>query len=140
VLFADLDTAPLRARPLILLADDSLTIRTMVSSRLERSGYDVELATNGAEALELAGRLQPDLYILDVVMPGQTGLDVVRQLRVQGDTAPVILLTAQDDDGDVAAGRAAGADEYITKPFSPQDLYLLVRSLLPSAAGAEAAR
>jgi DNA-binding response OmpR family regulator len=140
VLFADLDTAPLRARPLILLADDSLTIRTMVSSRLERSGYDVELATNGDDALELAGRLQPDLYILDVVMPGQTGLDVVRQLRAQGDTAPVILLTAQDDDGDIAAGRAAGADEYITKPFSPQDLYLLVRSLLPSAAGAEAAR
>ncbi len=140
MLFADLDRAPLRARPLILLADDSLTIRTMVSSRLERSGYDVELATNGDDALELAGRLQPDLYILDVVMPGQTGLDVVRQLRVQGDTAPVILLTAQDDDGDVAAGRAAGADQYITKPFSPQDLYLLVRSLLPSAAGAEAAR
>jgi DNA-binding response OmpR family regulator len=112
----------------------------MVSSRLEHSGYDVELATNGSEALDFAARLQPDMYILDVMMPVQTGLDVVRQLRAQGDTAPVILLTSMDADGDVAAGRAAGADEYITKPFSPQDLYLLVRSLLPSAAEAEAAR
>ena len=138
--FADYSTAPERARPLILLADDSLTIRTMVASRLERSGYDVELATNGSEALEFAARLQPDMYILDVVMPGQTGLEVVRQLRAQGDAAPVILLTSMDQEGDIAAGRAAGADEYITKPFSPQDLYLLVRSLLPSAAEADAAR
>jgi DNA-binding response OmpR family regulator len=136
VLFADTDPALVRLRPVILLADDSQTIRTMVSSRLERSGYDVELATNGADALEVAARLAPDLYILDVVMPGSTGLEVTAQLRARGDTAPVILLTAQDDDDDVAAGRAAGADEYITKPFSPQDLYLLVRSLLPSAAEA----
>lgn len=140
MLFTDLDIPPARARPLILVADDSLTIRTMVSSRLERSGYDVELATNGSEALDFAARLQPDMYILDVMMPVQTGLDVVRQLRAQGDTAPVILLTSMDADGDVTAGRTAGADEYITKPFSPQDLYLLVRSLLPSAAEAEAAR
>lgn len=137
--FADYNAAPARERPLILLADDSLTIRTMVSSRLERSGYDVELATSGAEALELAARLQPDMYILDIVMPGLTGLDVVRQLRAQADTAPVILLTSMDAEAHVAAGLEAGADEYITKPFSPQDLYLLVRSLLPSAAGAEAA-
>lgn len=136
--FADFNTAPERTRPLILLADDSLTIRTMVSSRLERSGYDIELATNGSEALELAARLEPDMYILDVMMPEKTGLEVVRELRAQGDMAPVILLTSMDGDGDVAAGRSAGADEYITKPFSPQDLYLLVRSLLPSAA--EAAR
>lgn len=138
MLFAELDPRQVREHPLILVADDSLTIRTMVASRLERSGYDVELATNGDEAVEFAGRLRPDLYIFDVEMPGKTGLEVTQQLRAEGDTAPVILLTSLDNADDIAAGQAAGADEYITKPFSPQDLYLLVSSLLPSAANAHA--
>lgn len=139
MLFAELDPRQVRDHPLILVADDSVTIRTMVASRLERSGYDVELATNGDEAVEFASRLRPDLYIFDVEMPGKTGLEVTQQLRAEGDTVPVILLTSLDNPDDIAAGRAAGADEYITKPFSPQDLYLLVSSLLPSAANARAA-
>jgi len=140
VLFDSPIQKPLRERPVVLLADDSLTIRTMVSSRLERAGYDIELAVDGDEALELARRLNPDLFILDVEMPGRSGLEVTEQLRRDGATVPVILLTGHDGEADVAAGLAAGANEYITKPFSPQDLYLLVRSMLPSPAGADAAR
>lgn len=131
---------PLRERPVILLADDSLTIRTMVSSRLERAGYDIELAVDGDEALALADRLDPDLFILDIEMPGRSGLEVTEQLRRDGATVPVILLTAHDGEAEVAAGFAAGASEYITKPFSPQDLYLMVRSMLTSPAAAGAAR
>ena len=140
MLFDSPNVKAVRERPVILLADDSLTIRTMVSSRLERAGYDIELAADGAEALELAKRLDPDLFILDVEMPGLTGLEVTAHLRQAGVSSPVILLTGMDDETDVAAGLAAGANEYITKPFSPQDLYLLVSSLVSSPAETRALR
>ena len=122
----------LRSSPLILLADDSVTIRTMVASRLERSGYDVAQASDGEEALELALRLEPDLAILDVEMPKLTGYELTRRLRESEPTAalPIVLLTAKDKEEDVAAGLAAGASEYIKKPFSPQDLVLCAQRIL----------
>jgi DNA-binding response OmpR family regulator len=121
-----------RTTPLILLADDSQTIRMMVATRLERSGYDVAQASDGEEAYELALRLQPDLAILDVEMPKLTGSELTRRLRENETTAalPIVLLTARDNEEDVAAGFAAGANEYIKKPFSPQDLFLLAQKLL----------
>jgi DNA-binding response OmpR family regulator len=121
-----------RSSPLILLADDSVTIRSMVASRLERSGYDVAQASDGEEALELALRLSPDLAILDVEMPKLTGYELTRRLRATEETAalPIVLLTAKDNEADVAEGFAAGASEYVKKPFSPQDLVLCAQRIL----------
>jgi DNA-binding response OmpR family regulator len=121
-----------RPDPLILLADDSITIRSMVATRLERSGYEVAQASDGEEALELALRLLPDLAILDVEMPRLTGYELTRRLRESEATAalPIVLLTGKDNEADVAEGYAAGASEYIKKPFSPQDLVLVADRLL----------
>ena len=122
----------MRPEPLILLADDSITIRSMVATRLERSGYEVAQASDGEEALELALRLLPDLAILDVEMPKLTGYELTRRLRESEATAalPIVLLTGKDNEADVAEGYAAGASEYIKKPFSPQDLVLVAQRLL----------
>jgi DNA-binding response OmpR family regulator len=121
-----------RSDPLILLADDSITIRSMVATRLERSGYEVAQASDGEEALELALRVLPDLAILDVEMPGLTGYELTRRLRESEATAalPIVLLTGKDKEADVAEGYAAGASEYVKKPFSPQDLVLVANRLL----------
>jgi len=115
-------------RPLVLVADDDADILSLVRLRLERSGYAVVSARNGAEALALALDRSPDLAILDVSMPDLTGIEVTRRLREQQRTLPVILLTARARDVDVAAGAEAGADVYVTKPFSPQELESRVRA------------
>jgi DNA-binding response OmpR family regulator len=117
------------AKPLVLVADDDPDIRRLVRLRLERSGYSVVSASDGAEALELAAGCTPDLAILDVAMPNLTGLEVTRALRERHATLPVILLTARARESDVREGAEAGADAYITKPFSPQELELRVRDL-----------
>ena len=116
-------------QPLVLVADDDPDIRQLVRLRLERSGYVVVSASDGAEALELASSCNPDLAILDVAMPSLSGLEVTRALRERMITFPVILLTAGARESDVREGGAAGADAYITKPFSPQELELRVRDL-----------
>jgi DNA-binding response OmpR family regulator len=117
------------AKPVVLVADDDADIRTLVRLRLERSGYTVVSAADGAEALELAVANNPDVAILDVAMPNLTGLEVARALRERFLTSQVILLTARAMDSDVLAGGDAGAAAYITKPFSPQELELRVREL-----------
>jgi DNA-binding response OmpR family regulator len=114
--------------PLVLVADDDADILSLVRLRLERSGYTVVSARNGAEALALALDRSPDLAILDVSMPELTGIEVTRRLREEHRTMPVILLTARARDVDVADGAAAGADVYVTKPFSPQELESRVRA------------
>jgi DNA-binding response OmpR family regulator len=116
------------SRPLVLVADDDADILSLVRLRLERSGYSVVSARNGAEALELARERRPDLAILDVAMPELTGLEVTQRLREEHLDVPVILLTARARDVDVAAGADAGADVYVTKPFSPQELETRVRA------------
>jgi DNA-binding response OmpR family regulator len=118
--------------PLVLVADDEEDIRALVAFRLQRAGYEVITAADGAEALTLATTRLPDLIVLDMMMPKATGLEVTRSLREQDSTKdiPVILLTARAQEGDVASGFAAGADDYVKKPFSPMDLQLRVQALL----------
>jgi DNA-binding response OmpR family regulator len=127
-----------RETPLVLVADDEEDIRALVAFRLQRAGYEVITAADGAEALTLATTRLPDLIVLDMMMPKATGLEVTRSLRGQDSTKgiPVILLTARAQEADVASGFEAGADDYVKKPFSPMDLQQRVQSLLerkPSA-------
>jgi DNA-binding response OmpR family regulator len=119
-------------RPLVLVADDDADILTLVAFRLERAGCEVITARSGDEALQLAIEQTPDLAVLDVMMPGLDGYGVTRELRRTEETAemPVILLTARTEDADVARGMAAGADDYVKKPFDAQDLRDRVRRLL----------
>ncbi len=119
-------------QPLVLVADDDRLIRELVQFRLERSGYAVVTAEDGDEALRLARERLPDLVVLDVMMPGLNGYEVTRSLRA-GETTkriPVILLTARVQEADVAQGFEAGADDYLTKPFSPQELRARVQAIL----------
>ena len=114
---------------LVLIADDDVDILSLVRVRLERSGYKVISARNGVEALQLVRDRHPDLAILDVAMPEMTGLEVTKRMRAENLDVPVILLTARARDVDVAAGADAGADVYVTKPFSPQELESRVRAI-----------
>ena len=118
--------------PLVLVADDDPDILDLVRYRLERSGYAVATATDGAEAVRLAGELSPALAVLDVMMSSVDGLEATRRLR--GDPAtdaiPVILLTAKAQDADVQEGFLAGADDYVIKPFSPRELSARVQAVL----------
>jgi two-component system response regulator ResD len=123
----------------VLIADDDSVVRDVVRRYLERDGLDVSIANNGAEALRLLGSERIDVAVLDVMMPGPDGLTLCRGLRQRsGYAVPVILLTALGEEDDRIAGLEAGADDYLTKPFSPRELALRVRSVLrraPSPAG-----
>ena len=105
--------------------------------RLRRAGYEVITAADGEEALLLATTRLPDLVVLDMMMPRATGLEVTRSMREHEATKliPVILLTARAQEGDVISGFEAGADDYVKKPFSPQDLQARVQALLERSAG-----
>jgi DNA-binding response OmpR family regulator len=116
----------------ILVADDSVTILTMVSARLARAGYDVITAARGDEALQLVRDRRPRLTVLDVEMPGLDGIEVTRQIRADASLAGifVILLTGNTRSEHITEGLAAGADAYVTKPFSPQELESEIDRLL----------
>jgi len=118
--------------PLVLVADDDPDILDLVRYRLERSGYEVATARDGLEAVKLAGELAPSLAVLDVMMPSLNGFEVTRRLREDPATReiPVILLTARAQESDVQEGFAAGADDYIRKPFSPRELSARVQAVL----------
>ena len=117
---------------LLLVADDDEDILQLLSFRLERAGYEIVQARNGADALRLAIELRPALAVLDVMMPGLTGYDVTRELRRKEETRtmPIILLTATAQASDVSQGMAAGADDYVKKPFDARDLTERVERLL----------
>jgi DNA-binding response OmpR family regulator len=121
-----------REQPVVLAADDDEDILSLVAFRLERSGYTVIQARDGQEALELALAEKPDLAVLDVMMPKLDGFELTRRLRAEASTnrMPIILLTARAQDADVAQGFEAGADDYIRKPFSPQELRTRVQAIL----------
>jgi DNA-binding response OmpR family regulator len=121
-----------REQPLVLVADDDQDILDLVCFRLKRSGYRVIEAHEGAEALELAVKEVPDLAVLDVMMPKLDGFEVTRRLRAETATSrmPIILLTARAQDADVQRGFDAGADDYIRKPFSPEELRARVQAIL----------
>src|ERR687887_83203 len=116
----------------ILVADDQADIRELLEITLSKRGHEVLPADSGTRALELAGRVVPDLAIVDVNMPGLEGTQVTRELRTRKATAnvPIMLLTALSDEADILAGFAAGADDYVTKPFNPRELAARVEALL----------
>ncbi len=118
--------------PRVLVADDDPDILALVAYRLERSGYEVLTASDGADALRLTIAHRPDLVVLDVMMPRIDGYGVTRAIRQHPPTerTPVLLLTARVQEADVARGFEAGADDYIKKPFSPQELRARVQAVL----------
>jgi DNA-binding response OmpR family regulator len=118
--------------PVILVADDDPDILALVRFRLEREGYDVVSAADGQAALELALDRTPDLAVLDVMMPRLDGYEVTRRLREHEPTKamPIILLTARVGESDLERGFEMGADDYVTKPFSPQILRERVQAAL----------
>jgi two-component system phosphate regulon response regulator PhoB len=118
--------------PVLLVADDDEDILTLVQLRLSRSGFEVIVARDGEEALRLVRERHPDLAVLDWMMPKSSGLEVLRAIRADTETAgiPVILLTARASEADVQEGLDAGAVDYIAKPFSPQELAARVHGIL----------
>jgi DNA-binding response OmpR family regulator len=118
--------------PVLLVADDDEDILTLVQLRLARCGYEVVVARDGEEALRLANEKHPDLAVLDWMMPKASGIEVLRAIRAGAETShiPVVLLTARASESDVQEGMDAGADDYVAKPFSPQELAARVQSIL----------
>ena len=119
----------------ILIADDECHIRRILQFNLERAGYEVLVVEDGSAALETALAEHPDLVILDISMPGMTGLDVCRKLKTTAalEQTPVFLLTAKGQESDRHAGDASGADRFFTKPFSPKELVRELQSTLGDA-------
>ncbi|AXK36794.1 DNA-binding response regulator [Streptomyces armeniacus] len=121
----------------ILVVDDDPTVTEVVAGYLDRAGFTVDRAGDGPGALERAEAAPPDLVVLDLMLPGLDGLQVCRRLRARG-PVPVVMLTARGDEEDRILGLEIGADDYVTKPFSPRELVLRIESVLRRA-GASAA-
>ncbi|WP_405919858.1 response regulator transcription factor [Streptomyces longwoodensis] len=122
---------PTPARPArILVVDDDPTVAEVVTGYLDRAGYVVDRAGDGPAALARAAGHRPDLVVLDLMLPGMDGLEVCRRMRADSGPVPVIMLTARGDEDDRILGLEVGADDYVTKPFSPRELVLRVESVL----------
>jgi DNA-binding response OmpR family regulator len=121
-------------KELILVVDDEPKIVKLARDYLERGGYQVLAATDGQTALAVASHERPDLVVLDLNLPGMDGLDVIRALR-RNTAVPVIMLTARAEETDRLIGLELGADDYITKPFSPRELVLRVKAVLRRVQG-----
>jgi len=113
----------------ILVVDDEVSLQETLTYKLEKEGYQVEVAGDGLTALELARSTHPDLVILDVMLPGMDGFELCRNLR-QESNIPVLMLTARDDEIDRVVGLEVGADDYLPKPFSMRELIARVKALL----------
>src|SRR6188508_1927571 len=113
----------------VLVVDDEATLVDTIRYNLRREGFDVQVASDGNEALKLARATTPDLVVLDLMLPGIDGLEVCRQLR-RDSTVPILMLTAKDDEIDKIVGLEVGADDYMTKPFSMRELMARVRAML----------
>lgn len=118
----------------ILVVDDDHTVSEVVSIYLQRAGYEVIVACDGEEALEMLESQSPHLVVLDLMLPGVGGLEITRWLRARGDT-PIIMLTARGAEADRILGLELGADDYVVKPFSPRELVSRVKALLRRAYG-----
>jgi two-component system response regulator ResD len=119
------------ARGSVLVVDDEPTIAEVVARYLERAGYRTRVASDGAQALELVARQRPDLVVLDLMLPGVDGLEVMRRLREQDrERIALILLTAKGEESDRIIGLRLGADDYVVKPFSPAELVARVDAVL----------
>ncbi|WP_086692383.1 response regulator transcription factor [Streptomyces recifensis] len=127
----------------VLVVDDDAAIRRSLERGLRLNGFTVRTAADGAEALAAVGRESPDVLVLDVSMPGLTGIQVCARLRDEGRELPVLMLSALDETADRIAGLQAGGDDYLVKPFALQELVLRLRALLrrrPPAGGREVLR
>ena len=122
-------------QPKVLVAEDERDIRELIGFTLRFAGLDVILTGNGAEAVEQAPQLRPDLIMLDVRMPKMTGYEACRALKKNPDTRdiPVVILSAKGQDGEIQEGIEAGADHYIVKPFAPEELTNRVKDILRDA-------
>ena len=118
----------------IVVVDDDPTVADVVGRYLVRDGHSVECVRDGYEALRRISEQPPDLVVLDLMLPGIGGMEICRRLREQW-PIPVVMLTARDDESDRLAGFEIGADDYVTKPFSPRELAMRVRSVLRRARG-----
>lgn len=114
----------------ILVVDDEESIRDLLTTALRFTGFTIETADGGKEALRRATAFQPDLIVLDVNLPDVNGFDVCRRLRAGGDHYPVIFLTARDEADDLREGFSGGGDDYLTKPFSLEELVLRIEAVL----------
>jgi two-component system response regulator VicR len=122
------------AQKRILVVDDESSIRDVLTRYLEREGYRVEVAADGSSALQATAQMSPDLIVLDLMLPGIDGLEVCHRLRAQS-SVPIIMLTARDEEADKIRGFTTGADDYMTKPFSPAELVLRVKAVLRRVEG-----
>ena len=121
----------------IAVIEDEATIAESVAARLRAEGFQVEIAGDGPAGVELCRRFRPDLVVLDLMLPGLDGLEVCRRIQRDG-AVPVLMLTARDTEADLEVGLAVGADDYVTKPFSPRELLARVRALLRRSASTSA--
>ena len=114
----------------IVVVDDEPSIRELVSASLHFSGFDVKTASNGTEAIDVITQTNPDIVVLDVMLPDIDGFTVTRRIRQQGVEAPVLFLTARDDTQDKVMGLTVGGDDYVTKPFSLEEVVARIRAIL----------
>jgi two-component system KDP operon response regulator KdpE len=120
--------------PLILAVDDEVGIQRLIKLELSSQGFRVVTASGGEEALRIAEQQRPDIAVIDIVMPDMSGLEVMRKLR-ERTGIPIILLTAKDNDADKVRGLELGADDYLVKPFNPEELSARVRAVLRRSIG-----
>lgn len=114
----------------ILVVEDEASITTLLKYNLERVGYEVLVAVDGKEGLELALKESPDLILLDIMLPTMDGMEICKELRSRKNNIPIIMLTARDNEFDKVLGLELGADDYMTKPFSPRELIARVKAVL----------
>ncbi len=116
----------------ILVVEDEEDVLELLRYNLDKNGFAVETAASGEEAMDKARRMHPDLILLDIMLPGLDGLDVCKVLKRHADTEriPIVMVTAKGDEADIVAGLEVGADDYITKPFSPRVLVARVKAVL----------
>jgi len=120
----------------ILVVEDEVDILNLIAYNLEKEGYSVLKATTGEDGFKLARDRKPDLVLLDLMLPGVDGLDICKRLKAEGTTSgiPIIMVSARGEESDVVVGLELGADDYVSKPFSPRILLARVRSVLRRAA------
>jgi len=114
----------------VLVVEDDMTMAEVLKAYLARAGYQVDWSGDGSEALQLWQRSSPDVVILDIMLPGLSGLEVLRRRRRSGDQACVLVLSARGEEEDRLVGLETGADDYVVKPFSPREVVLRVEALL----------
>ncbi|QQJ47630.1 response regulator transcription factor [Staphylococcus pseudintermedius] len=114
----------------VLVVDDEQSIVTLLKYNLEQSGYVVEVAQDGEEALQKKKETKPDLIVLDVMLPKKDGIEVCKTIRSDKNQVPILMLTAKDDEFDRVLGLELGADDYMTKPFSPREVVARVKAIL----------